>query len=634
MDAVGLVTVHARRTLIAALLVTAAALPEASAQSSQDSGLHVKMASSPAPGAVQVLVDADDPHDGAIGANPAAADFTLWLADGAAPGVTVARNGARGKPLTSVFLFDASGSYRDGHGKAVSLPALYEYLKGAAGDELALVVFGLDTAKLPVRTSPAQLVDDLKTIGTGKALSKTNLVAALVDGIDRAAAEGEPGLRELLVFTDGGDEADNSDASWRDTIDRAVDRGVRVSVVVPPGEATPKGTKDDKFQLAIRSLKLLAAETSGLYLASADAADIGRKLIAARAEARSWLVLEGKLCGMKTGAGVEVRVEYVPGAQRKAWSAATSLPATAYAPGSDAPCPSQCGAGCEAWQECIGGTCAGRTCASDVPCPAGAACVSGRCDKPCAQACAGWQECKGGACAARACQADETCGAGARCQDGSCISTASQASSMLIWILAGAGALLLIAALLVLLRKKPPPEGAAVDAPAPAEPEPVREPIASPLDLDPLPETHLVAIGGWATPGERWRLHKRKTVAGASSDPADGVDLVFASVKQMSSTHAAFDLYPSGDLWVTDLGSTNGTFVNGRRLTAKERTKLAVGDQIKLSQNLILVVERPGVKPDERAAPAPAAPAPAPAPAPAAPAVKTKPKTKFDPGNG
>ncbi len=619
--------------LAAALLAASAAR----AQPSQDSGLHVKMASSPSPGAVQVLVDADDPHDAAIGATPSPADFTLWLADGAAPGLTVARNGGRGKPLTSVFLFDASGSYRDGHGKAVSLPALYEYLKGAGGDELALVAFGLDTAKLPVRTDPAQLVVDLKTLGVGKPLQKTNLVAALNDAIDRTAAEGEPGLRELIVFTDGGDEADNTDLSWRDTIDRAIARGVRVSVVVPPGEATPKGTRGDKFMLAIKSLKLLAAETSGLYLASADAADIARQLGAARTEARSWLVLEGKLCGMKAGAGVDVRVEYVPGAQRKAWSAAASLAATAYAPGSDAPCPSLCGAGCEPWQECIGGTCAARACSADQPCAGGAACVDGRCDKPCAQACPSWQQCKGGACVARPCQADETCGADGRCRDGACVAATTASSKLLIYILAGAGALLLLAALAVLLRKKKPaPAAVETPAPAPAEPAP---PIAVNVapDLDPLPETHLVAIGGWATPGERWRLHKRRTVAGASpdaGDAGDGVDLVFAGVKQMSGKHAAFELYPSGDLWVTDLGSTNGTYVNGRRLAAKERCKLAVGDQVKLSQHLILVIERPGVKP-EPPAERPAAPAPAPAPAAApAPAPKAKPKTKFDPGNG
>jgi predicted component of type VI protein secretion system len=176
-------------------------------------------------------------------------------------------------------------------------------------------------------------------------------------------------------------------------------------------------------------------------------------------------------------------------------------------------------------------------------------------------------------------------------------------------------------------------------APPPPEPPPVVEPVANPHavpDLDPLPETHLVAMGGWATPGERWRLHQRRTVAGASGDPADGVDLRFA-IKQVSGKHAVFELYPSGDLWVKDLGSSNGTFVNGRRLAAGERAKLVVGDQVKLSQQLILVVERPGVTAEPRAdEPEPARPAAPEAPRPdaaAAAAAKAKKSTRFDPGD-
>jgi hypothetical protein len=258
-------------------------------------------------------------------------------------------------------------------------------------------------------------------------------------------------------------------------------------------------------------------------------------------------------------------------------------------------------------------------------------CIAGHCDKPCTEACGAWQECKAGACVARTCAGDESCGAGSTCKDGTCTQPKAK-SSMLIWILAGAGALLLVAALLVLLRKKPPPP--VIEEPPPPEPLPEAPPVEKPataVELDPLPETHLVAMGGWATPGERWRLHKRKTVAGGSDDPADGVDLRFA-VKQISARHAQFELFPSGDLWITDLGSTNGTFVNGKKLNPKERAKLQIGDQIKLSQNLILVVERPGSSAtDDEPAPAPKADAAAPAET--APAKKPKPKTKFDPGN-
>ncbi len=157
--------------------------------------------------------------------------------------------------------------------------------------------------------------------------------------------------------------------------------------------------------------------------------------------------------------------------------------------------------------------------------------------------------------------------------------------------------------------------------------------------LDPLPETHLVAIGGRVTIGEKWRLHKAKVYVGGSSAKEDGNDIVF-SMPQISSKHALFELYPSGALWLTDLKARNGTFLNGRQLAAGERVQLRPGDQVKLSQQLILEIQRPGA---EHKAPE-AAPAPKIEAGPAKP-VEAKPvaaepakpvdkkKTVFDPGN-
>ena len=47
-------------------------------------------------------------------------------------------------------------------------------------------------------------------------------------------------------------------------------------------------------------------------------------------------------------------------------------------------------------------------------------------------------------------------------------------------------------------------------------------------------------------------------------------------------------LYPSGDLWVQDLGSRNFTFVGGRQLAAQERVKLRTGDEVRLSKQIVL----------------------------------------------
>jgi pSer/pThr/pTyr-binding forkhead associated (FHA) protein len=151
----------------------------------------------------------------------------------------------------------------------------------------------------------------------------------------------------------------------------------------------------------------------------------------------------------------------------------------------------------------------------------------------------------------------------------------------------------------------------------------------------------LVAIGGRVTIGEKWRLHKAKVYVGGSSAKEDGNDIVF-SMPQVSSKHALFELYPSGALWLTDLKAKNGTFLNGRQLAAGERVQLRPGDQVKLSQQLILEIQRPGSEqatPDTAVGPVvettamkpPVAKSPTAEPMTAKPVDKKK--TVFDPGN-
>jgi pSer/pThr/pTyr-binding forkhead associated (FHA) protein len=72
-------------------------------------------------------------------------------------------------------------------------------------------------------------------------------------------------------------------------------------------------------------------------------------------------------------------------------------------------------------------------------------------------------------------------------------------------------------------------------------------------------------------------------------------------------------------LWIEDLGSTNGTFVNGSRVT--EPITLATGGTIRLGQTEILVELGPAAAPAE----APPAPPPAQAPEPPPPQVQPPP---------
>lgn len=57
---------------------------------------------------------------------------------------------------------------------------------------------------------------------------------------------------------------------------------------------------------------------------------------------------------------------------------------------------------------------------------------------------------------------------------------------------------------------------------------------------------------------------------------------VFASFGDVSGNHARID--KNGDTWtVTDIGSTNGTFVNGRQLQPNMPQNIQVGDTIRFS---------------------------------------------------
>jgi len=81
--------------------------------------------------------------------------------------------------------------------------------------------------------------------------------------------------------------------------------------------------------------------------------------------------------------------------------------------------------------------------------------------------------------------------------------------------------------------------------------------------------------------------------------------------ERISRIHAVIEVAPDGNVSIIDMGSADGTFVNGKKVS---RGVLATGDQISLG-GLRLVVEAPGEV--RSPAPAPAAPVPVPAAGPA-----------------
>jgi FHA domain len=115
-------------------------------------------------------------------------------------------------------------------------------------------------------------------------------------------------------------------------------------------------------------------------------------------------------------------------------------------------------------------------------------------------------------------------------------------------------------------------------APAGAESVIMRPTEASGLGLAPVQRARLVVIKSPAlTPGEEVPINSLPVAVGRGGQnevPLDGDE--FASAE-----HARFESRRDG-VWVEDIGSTNGTFVNGARVTTPRR--LSKGDVIRVGQ--------------------------------------------------
>lgn len=88
----------------------------------------------------------------------------------------------------------------------------------------------------------------------------------------------------------------------------------------------------------------------------------------------------------------------------------------------------------------------------------------------------------------------------------------------------------------------------------------------------------LVVVGGPGLPeGTEFMLDTEPLTAGR----ADQNDIVVTRDEFASSTHARFSLRGSG-AWVEDVGSTNGTYLNGVRL--KRRRRIEPGDVVRIGE--------------------------------------------------
>lgn len=96
-----------------------------------------------------------------------------------------------------------------------------------------------------------------------------------------------------------------------------------------------------------------------------------------------------------------------------------------------------------------------------------------------------------------------------------------------------------------------------------------------------LPMYLIVVNGG--IPGAMLRIAPEGTQLGR------GVDNTYQLQEAcISRNHAIFRADAMGDVWLTDLGSTNGTYVNGRRLAGHLPTRIVDGDRIQLGSAVVV----------------------------------------------
>src|SRR5208337_5058241 len=107
------------------------------------------------------------------------------------------------------------------------------------------------------------------------------------------------------------------------------------------------------------------------------------------------------------------------------------------------------------------------------------------------------------------------------------------------------------------------------------------DPVAGAQSAAPLLLYLIVVRGG--IPGTMLRLGQKSNSLGRS---AENTFQVHDST--VSRRHAVISIDAAGTAWLTDLGSTNGTFVNGRRIALQTPVQVGDGSRIQLGSTALL----------------------------------------------
>lgn len=97
-------------------------------------------------------------------------------------------------------------------------------------------------------------------------------------------------------------------------------------------------------------------------------------------------------------------------------------------------------------------------------------------------------------------------------------------------------------------------------------------------------EIHFEVVDG-ADAGQVYRFRNRRILCGRKN-----ADLVLHD-SDVSRRHASIEVFDGGQVYIKDLNSTNGTFVNGSRITTY---KLQNGDHVKMGRCVMRFTYLPG----------------------------------------
>jgi FHA domain/von Willebrand factor type A domain len=615
-------TVIVTAGLLSALLLGATA-------TAADNGLTVLAAPPAAQGKTRLQVEVRDPalQKELRSAGATSDRFRIAVDQAGAQVGAVRRMADSAEGRYTILAFDQSKSFSTYWPHAFELARAYVDALGARprNHTVAVMTFGQSKTTHCEETTAARLaacLERVQRLGTHQLV--TRLKFYIQDAVREAAREqplSRGGSREVIVFTDAGEES--AALKVKDLASEARERGVRIHVVVFSGKGSGKGIAQ-----RLDEMSQLAEGSGGRYIQEGDV-DARQALTGLVGALEHIYWLDVAFCGVKPGQRTDrLSIEALSGSAPVAWSDTVSFRqsagggATAACPDTVATGPSPVHPGTASRPGTPGGTTGNP---GTVTQPGGPTGTPGGMPQPGT--------------------APGTPGSTVQ-PGGSGTPVFERASRAFPWwliaLLLALGLILLLTIIAILTRRRskpaptpqvsppvaePPPAPAVQPEPPPSAPAVWKDPFAT------LPETRLVVTRGPAGLEPFYRVNKSSFTIGAQ--PGE-MDLVI-ELPQLSGHHATVQLFKGGNVFIKDAHSTNGTFVDGRRLNPGERVQVKPGQRILLSQHLELALEQPGLQPAaEPPAGAPLVAAPPSAPAAAQPSEAPQPKSRtlYSPARG